>query len=261
MNPTKRQCIYPALRYADAHSAIQFLEAAFGFTRSAVYDGPGQTVGHAELHLGTATIGLNSAAVSVDDNPWSRVRGGVYVALADAESVAALHARAVAAGIRIARPLGVTDYGSHDFAAWDAEGHLWGFGTYAYSPAGGPELSVALAYRDPRAAIANLIGGFGFTLGTVTSAADGTLLQAELHHGDDVLVVGSGAALGPWGTGRQATYLRVADLEAHYGRAKNAGATIVTPPADAGPEKRGYLARDPEGFLWHFGTARPVPDL
>ncbi|MDX1999407.1 MAG: VOC family protein [Thermoanaerobaculia bacterium] len=261
MNPTKRQRIYPALRYADAHAAIQFLEAAFGFTRGAVYDGPGQTVGHAELHLGTATIGLNSATAPVEDNPWTRVRGGAYVALADAESVAARHAQAMAAGIRIARPLGVTDYGSHDFAAWDAEGHLWGFGTYAYSPAGEPGLSVALAYRDPRAAIAHLIGAFGFTLGTVTSAADGTLLQAELHHGDDVLVVGSEVACGPWGTERQATYLRVADPETHFARAKNAGATIITPPAEAGHGERGYLARDPEGFLWHFGTARPVLDL
>ncbi len=53
--------------------------------------------------------------------------GSLYVVVTDAE---AAHARAVAAGARIIRPLKETPYGSREFAVKDAEGHSWGVGTY-----------------------------------------------------------------------------------------------------------------------------------
>ncbi len=33
------QTVYPVLKYADAHAAIDFLEKAFGFERRSVHDG------------------------------------------------------------------------------------------------------------------------------------------------------------------------------------------------------------------------------
>jgi hypothetical protein len=52
--------IIPCLRYRDAHAAIAFLEAALGFTRKAVYDGPDNTVAHAELTLDGGMIMIGS---------------------------------------------------------------------------------------------------------------------------------------------------------------------------------------------------------
>jgi uncharacterized glyoxalase superfamily protein PhnB len=50
-----------------------------------------------------------------------------YIVVPDADAV---HARAVAAGAEIIRPLQDTPYGSREFALRDPEGHSWSIGTY-----------------------------------------------------------------------------------------------------------------------------------
>jgi uncharacterized glyoxalase superfamily protein PhnB len=47
------------------------------------------------------------------------------------------------------------------------------------------------------------------------------------------------------------------DIDAHYEHATSAGAEIVRPLQDTSYGSRDYLARDPEGNLWSFGTYRP----
>lgn len=44
---------------------------------------------------------------------------------------AALYARAKAAGAKMARELRGEEHGSTGFTAWDPEGNIWSFGTYA----------------------------------------------------------------------------------------------------------------------------------
>jgi uncharacterized glyoxalase superfamily protein PhnB len=46
----------------------------------------------------------------------------------------------------------------------------------------------------------------------------------------------------------------VDDVEAHYARARAAGARIDRPPVDQPYGRREYEARDPEGHRWWFGT-------
>jgi uncharacterized glyoxalase superfamily protein PhnB len=53
-------------------------------------------------------------------------------------------------------------------------------------------------------------------------------------------------------------YVHVEDVEAHYAQARAAGAEIVRELADTSYGSREYLARDPEGNLWGFGTYRPA---
>jgi uncharacterized glyoxalase superfamily protein PhnB len=192
------QSIFPALRYHDAWSALDFLERAFGFSRHAVYEGPSHTVAHAELSVGTASIGLNSAGPAVAENPWTHVRCGVCVVLADAAAVDAHHARAAAAGARVARPLQNTDYGSHDYSAWDLEGHLWGFGTYSYAVPGEPSLFVDLRYGDGRAAVDWLSRAFGFVRALEVPGPGDTLVHAEPRLGGSVLLVDSGVEDAAW---------------------------------------------------------------
>ena len=59
------------------------------------------------------------------------------------------------------------------------------------------------------------------------------------------------------GAATQALCVRVADPDAHFERARAAGAEIVAPPADTDFGARQYCARDPEGHLWVFGTFGP----
>jgi uncharacterized glyoxalase superfamily protein PhnB len=61
-------------------------------------------------------------------------------------------------------------------------------------------------------------------------------------------------------TGHGWVYIAVGDLDAHYQRAKAAGVAVLNEPHDAmNGAQRGYSysARDLEGNLWSFGTARP----
>ena len=132
--PESRSTVIPALRYRDAHAAIDWLCNVIGFERHAVYEGENGTVGHAELTLGGGMIMLGSHK----DDEYSRnfkspaeldgiETRGVYIVVPDADAV---HARAVAAGAPIVRPLQDTPYGSREFSMKDPEGHSWGVGTY-----------------------------------------------------------------------------------------------------------------------------------
>jgi uncharacterized glyoxalase superfamily protein PhnB len=124
----------PALRYRNAPAAIDWLCNVFGFERHAVYQGENGTIGHAELTLGGGMIMLGSQK----DDEYSRSfkspaelggfeTRGAYIVVADADVV---HARALAAGATIIRPLQNTAYGSREFAVKDPEGHSWSVGTY-----------------------------------------------------------------------------------------------------------------------------------
>ena len=89
---------YPSLLYADADSAIEWLERTFGFKRQEVHSAEdGSGVAHAELAFGGAVVMVSSARE---------------------------------AGADIALELTDTDYDSRDFTARDPEGTLWSFGTY-----------------------------------------------------------------------------------------------------------------------------------
>jgi uncharacterized glyoxalase superfamily protein PhnB len=51
-----------------------------------------------------------------------------------------------------------------------------------------------------------------------------------------------------------AVYAYVDDVDAHFRRARAAGATIKEEPADKPWGDRMYAARDPEGHEWYFAT-------
>ncbi|PZS36733.1 MAG: glyoxalase [Pseudonocardiales bacterium] len=124
--------VWPTLRAYDARALIRFLVDAFGFTETAVI-GDGDTVNHAELAWPPGGgVMLGSHRESPED-PWP-VQPGTGACYAVTDDVDTLHARAVAAGAEITRPLQDTDYGSREFAARDPEGNRWSFGTYRGEP-------------------------------------------------------------------------------------------------------------------------------
>jgi uncharacterized glyoxalase superfamily protein PhnB len=119
------QTLFPIIRYRDPAAGITFLEDAFGFERSAVHQGPGGTVEHAELKFGDSFVMLGPARDGSPPEPGSAV---VYAVVEDAD---AHHDRATKAGATIVDGLRDTDYGSREYSARDREGNTWSFGTYA----------------------------------------------------------------------------------------------------------------------------------
>ncbi len=124
---TSASTIMPTMRYRDANAAIEWLCSVFGFERHAVYPGPNNTVGHAELTLNGGMIMLGSGK----DDEFGRgfkppaelgniETRSTYIVVADADAV---YARAKAAGGKIVRELQNTDYGSREFSVKDPEGH------------------------------------------------------------------------------------------------------------------------------------------
>jgi uncharacterized glyoxalase superfamily protein PhnB len=121
--------IFPALRYNDAHAAIDLLVNAFGFTPRAVHEDDNGVVQHAELAYGDGMVMLGETPREPDSNRLDMPVGGtsVYIVVDDPD---AHYERARAAGVKIRRELRDEDYGSRGYSAEDLEGNLWSFGTY-----------------------------------------------------------------------------------------------------------------------------------
>ena len=119
-------------------------------------------------------------------------------------------------------------------------------------------------YEDGTAAIDWLCEAFGFERREVHEGEDGTIVHAELAYGASVFMLDSKPdtsfgleTVRKLGAVTGGVYVYVEDVEAHYERAKAAGAETLRELADTGYGSREYVARDLEGNLWSFGTYRP----
>ncbi len=191
MTQTLQSRIHPALRYKDAHRAVDWLARAFGFEKRAVHEGPDGSIAHAEMTFGSSVVGFSSIAAVDPDNPWTMVRQGIYVALNDVD---AHHERAVAAGAEIVRALRDESYGSRDYSARDHEGHLWDFGTYRMIQDDNEQaFSVGLQYKDAAIALDWLERAFGFRKTFEVRGDDGAIFHAEMRCGADALMIDAGS--------------------------------------------------------------------
>jgi uncharacterized glyoxalase superfamily protein PhnB len=125
----------------------------------------------------------------------------------------------------------------------------------------------AMRYHDANAAIEWLCKAFGFEKHLVVPGENRTVVHAQLTFGNGMIMLGSAREdeFGQWikspreigGIGTQSAYVIVEDADAHYSRAKAAGAEIVMEVEDQDYGGRLYSCRDPEGHLWSFGTYDP----
>jgi uncharacterized glyoxalase superfamily protein PhnB len=130
-----------------------------------------------------------------------------------------------------------------------------------------PNVIPTLRYREAAAAIDWLCAAFGFERHLVVAGEGGSIAHAQLTCGNGMIMLGSAAddefgrlqktPLEVGGVGTQSPYVIVPDADAHYERAKAAGAVIVYDIRDEDYGGRGYSCRDPEGHLWNFGSYDP----
>ncbi|NMO51377.1 glyoxalase [Actinoplanes sp. TBRC 11911] len=126
-----------------------------------------------------------------------------------------------------------------------------------------PQVWPTLRARDARSLIRFLVDAFGFQETVVYGEGD-TVAHAQLGW-----PLGGGIMLGsarddpddqwPLRPGTFGAYVVADDVDALHERAAKAGAEIVKAPYDTDYGSRDFVARDPEGNLWSFGTYRGEP--
>ena len=124
----------------------------------------------------------------------------------------------------------------------------------------------SMVYHDAPAAIEWLCGVFGFDKRLVVPGENGAIAHAQLTLGGGMIMLGStrhdehgGFVRTPaeLGANTQTAYIIVAEIDEHYQQAIAGGAEIVMEIADQDYGGRLYSARDPEGYLWRFGSYDP----
>jgi len=111
-----------------------------------------------------------------------------------------------------------------------------------------------LIYADVGKAIDWLAHAFGFKE-RLRAERRGVVGHAQLVVAGGALMLGrQGAEYHPPRPGeiQQYVHISVDAIDAHYDRARGAGARIVQPPHDMPFGERQYTAEDPEGHRWVF---------
>ena len=126
-----------------------------------------------------------------------------------------------------------------------------------------------LRYQDAPKAIDWLCRAFGFEKHLVVPGEGDTIAHAQLTYGNGMIMLGSAGKHGGGfdellrtpaqvgGANTQSPYVIVDDCDAHYARARAAGAEIVLDIEDKEYGGRGYTCRDLEGHVWNFGSYDP----
>src|ERR1044071_9566127 len=135
-------------------------------------------------------------------------------------------------------------------------------------PTDHPTVIPMIAYEDGVAALEWLAKAFGFHERARQIGADGKLSHGEMEVGDGVIMLGTPTpdyespkhhretcdqarkwSTVPWIIDGVLVY--VDNLDAHFARAKAAGATILS-EIETDPPGRRYRAEDLEGHRWFF---------
>jgi len=122
-----------------------------------------------------------------------------------------------------------------------------------------PAIQPGLVYQDSRAAVDWLVRAFGFAVREKVTDEDGQVVHGELQLGEGIVMVTLAKGRARWASPKElgkATafiYVFVDDVDAHFSRAKEAGATIVAGIGESYGQRR-YRALDLEGHEWCFAT-------
>ena len=124
-----------------------------------------------------------------------------------------------------------------------------------------------MRYKDAPEAIKWLCKVVGFKEHLIVPGENDIIAHAQLTFGNSMIMIGSvrndefiehqkpPSALK--GFNSQSPYIIVEDIEKHYNCAVEAGAEIILPLKEQDYGGKLYSCKDPEGYLWHFGSYNP----
>ncbi len=130
-----------------------------------------------------------------------------------------------------------------------------------------PSIIPTMRYEDANAAIDWLCKNLGFTEHAVFRNEENQVKHAQLIQGTGMIMIGEKiknefdklvkvpSEIDGYNT--QSAYLIVEKIEEHYKKAKEGGATIVLELTEEDYGGKSYSCKDPEGYLWNFGTYNP----
>lgn len=269
----------PRLTVKDVASAIEFYEKAFGASEIFRFNIEGRAE-HGEVKIGDSAIMLSiewpdGGRLSAETLGQSPVELRLQV-----EDVDSFAKRAVAAGMRVARPIGDQFYGTREGHFVDPFGYTWNIFTQKEqlsteevyrrfegirsSYGAKPESAIPPGYRtvtpylvaaDGPALVEFVKQVFGAEEKfRATGSAGG--LHAEVRIGDSMLMMGGGIP------GREvrftpnvhALHVYVEDADAVYRKALAAGATSLDEVRDQEYGERSGSIKDPAGNFWYIAT-------
>ena len=242
--------VTPYLVVENAPALVEFTVRAF-----AAAEGTRKASGaggfHTDVQIGDAKLMIGGGTPEV---PWqgAAMPTALHVYVPDTD---AAFDRAVEAGATVIQRPADMPYGERSGGVKDPSGNVWYIAT-AFGPRHVPEgLHAVTAYLHPHRAdplIAFLKRAFGAEeLGRYASP-DGIVHHAAVRIGDAAIEMGE--ANGPYQPMPTMFYLYLADVEAAYQRAINAGAASIHPPKDQWYGERVAAVKDVFGNHWYIGA-------
>lgn len=276
----------PRLTFRDAAKAIEFYKEAFGATETFRFE-VGGSIAHAEIAIGNSRVmlaeewpeGGRFSAETLGSSPV-----GLVVEVADVD---AAFERAVAAGMKVTRPIANQFYGHRDVLLADPFGYVWNVFTVKEA------MSVEEMHRRMKGLSHGPEGGKvsregkgvapvprGFRMVTpYLVAADGPALidfvkqafeaeevfraetpmggvHGEIRIGDSMMMVGGGipGRNFPGQLKQNALHVYVKDVDGVTARAVAAGATLIDEPRDQEYGERSSTLKDRHGNVWYIAT-------
>lgn len=286
----------PRVAFKDAAQAIEFYKRALGARETFRFEAGGR-VPHAELEIGDSTIDVadewpEGGRFSAETLGNSPVSFSIEV-----DDVDAFVERAVAAGMKVIRPIKDQFYGHREGTLGDPFGYNWAIYTLKepmsveemhrrmQGSSGGREGGQSPSEQQSR--VSPIPAGFrmlqpymiaenGEALlefvkeafdAEETSRAIGSAggIHASVRIGDTMLMMGGGIAGRAFSSRPYpaALHVYVKDTDATYAKALAAGGVSLAQPQDHEYGERSASVKDPAGNFWHIATHKGgnyVPD-
>jgi len=278
----------PRMSFKDAGKAIEFYKKALGAKESFRFEAGG-SIAHAEMAIGDSIIMLTEewpeggrfSAETLGNSPIS-----LMIHVPDVDSFAE---QAIAAGMKVIRPLKDQFYGHRDVTMEDPFGYSWTAVTVK------EQMSVEEMHQRMQRMMAGPEGGEmpaksesgvkpirpGFRMVTPYLVAENgpalidfvkkafraeetlraempTGVHGEVRLGDSMLMLGGGipGRKFPGTLQPGALHVYVEDTDAAYEQALAAGATSVDEPRDQDYGERSATVQDSAGNMWYIATSK-----
>lgn len=242
------QAVTPYVVVTEVDAVIDFAKALFNADELVRSTGSAGGT-HCELRIGDSRLMVGGGAHLSHMAMPTMLH--VYV-----PDVDAMFERALAAGAKKLEPPRDQEYGDRDCVVEDAGGNQWCLAT-SRGPSYKPDaLRNVTLYLHP-AGVAKLIEFTERALGSTTleryAAPDGSVVHARLRFGNSIIEMGE--AHGQWQPMPSMIYVLVADTDAAYARAIDAGGKSIMPPADQPYGARMAGIEDLLGNQWYLAGA------
>ena len=128
--PEGYHTVTPYLIVKGGAEAIEFYKKAFGATEIMRFEGPGGSLGHAEIRIGDSPVMLADEYPDMGFRSPQTLGGAGISLMVYVEQVDAVFQRAIAAGAKELRAVQNQFYGDRSGTLQDPFGHVWTISTH-----------------------------------------------------------------------------------------------------------------------------------